>query len=474
MTKEENEIKAIICDRIFYDGKLQSGTLIYSITNGIIIKVASQSEPLPENLTHLEKLPNSSLIIPGIIDPHVHLNEPGRTEWEGFYTGTKAAVSGGVTTVVDMPLNAIPPTTTVVNMNTKLQAMRCKNNNSNKLFADICLWGGLVPDNISDLKPLVKRGVKGFKGFLIDSGVDEFPKIDAKNIDAIFDELLNEDTVVMFHAEFDNGCCTNEGDPSKYSTFLNSRPDSFEVDALQIVIDCMLACKQRNGKSPRVHIVHLSSSECIQLIKQAKTQHQLPITCETCFHYLALASENIPDGKTIFKCCPPIRSNKNREAIWKGLFDGVISTVVSDHSPCTPDLKNLGKGDFMDCWGGVCSVGLGLYLLYSTMKKEHSTMSSNKLWSHIVTWLCENTSKQVGLEQKKGFIKEGFNADFVIIDDSQHFKIDNNTTYFKNKLTPYEGFKSECKVMRTVLRGINVYSEAEGHIETPIGKCILD
>lgn len=470
-----DEVKAIICDRIFYNGKLQKGVLIYSLTTGKIIKVGGPNEALPNNLTHLETLAPSKLIIPGIIDTHVHLNEPGRTEWEGFYTGTKAAVSGGVTTVVDMPLNAIPPTTTVENMERKIDAMTCKVDGSNKLFCDIGLWGGLVPTNLEDLQPLISKGVRGFKGFLIDSGVDEFPKIGSEYIKSVFNRLLDENTVLMFHAEFDTGCCGNAGDdPSKYSTFLKSRPDEFEVEAVNMVIKSMRECVATHGKCPRVHIVHLSSAKCIKLIEEARNVYHLPITCETCFHYLTIASEDIPDGKTIYKCCPPIRANKNREAIWQGLFDGVISTVVSDHSPCTPDLKNLDKGDFMDCWGGVCSVGLGLYLLYSTMKKEHPTMDPNTLWNRITTWLCENTSKQVGLDSRKGFLKAGFDADFVIVDDSVRFTIDNKTTYFKNKLTPYEGFESSCRVARTVLRGISVYSDAEGHIEAPTGRCILE
>lgn len=474
INNEPDELKAIICDRIFYRGKLQPGVLTYSLTTGKIVSVASKTEPLNEKIMHLETLPSSRLIIPGIIDTHVHLNEPGRTAWEGFYTGTKSAVSGGVTTVVDMPLNAIPPTTTVQNMDTKLSAMTCTKNDSNKLFSDICLWGGLVPDNLQQLKPLIQKGVRGFKGFLIDSGIEEFPKVDTTYINLVFNEVLNENTLVMFHAEFDNGCCQNEGDPSKYSTFLKSRPDSFEVDALQKVIDCMLECVKKNGKCPKVHIVHLSSEKCINMIREAREVHNLPITCETCFHYLTIASESIPDGETVYKCCPPIRTNKNRQSIWKALFDGVISTVVSDHSPCTPDLKHLDEGDFMDCWGGVCSVGLGLYLLYSTLIRESPELNEETVWRYITTWLCENTSKQIKLNNRKGYLEEGYDADFVVIDDKTSFTIDNKTTYFKNKLTPYEGFESKCKVLRTVLRGINVYSEQEGHIESPTGKCILD
>ncbi|KAL6935586.1 related to Allantoinase [Hanseniaspora guilliermondii] len=498
------EVKTIECDRIFYNGKLQPGFLTYSITTGKIINLGQNKPLIKANICHEEKLSSSQLIIPGIIDPHVHLNEPGRTSWEGFLTGTKSAVAGGITTVVDMPLNALPPTTNLENLKIKLDAIRETENGKNKLFGDVALWGGLVPDNIDDLEDLIINGVRGFKGFLIDSGVSEFPKVEEEYIAQVLDKMLDiqsrldgkfdkhhssvKEITLLFHAEYDTsqstiaGCCTgpkkfsnksNHKNPTKYKTFLDSRPDGFELEAIKKIIRQMELCIKRNGACPKVHIVHLSSAKCLSIVQEAKLSKKLPITCETCFHYLVLNSEHIADGETIYKCCPPIRSEDNRHQIWEALLNGVISTVVSDHSPCTSDLKNLDKGDFMDCWGGVCSVGLGLHLLYTTFIKEYPSISSEKTWKHICEWVCENTSKQIGFQNFKGFLKPEYDADFVIVDDSKEFVIDNGKTYFKNKLTPYQGFRSSCTIIRTVLRGINVYSEVEGHISDPIGKCIL-
>ena len=506
------EVKTIQCDRIYYDGKLQPGFLTYSISTGKIVSVSKEDNAIKAKIYHKEKLSCSQMIIPGIIDPHVHLNEPGRTSWEGFLTGTKSAVSGGITTVVDMPLNALPPTTTLKNMQVKMDAINEKENGKNKLYNDISLWGGLIPSNLDDLEDLIKNGVRGFKGFMIDSGVPEFPMVDEKYIGQVFDKILDiqtrlantvddrykaiEEIVLLFHAEFDThenaesgivaSCCTGQQkfvqkanskltnkDPKKYATFLDSRPDEFEFEAVSKIIKQMELCIQRNGSCPKVHIVHLSSAKCLSIVKEAKLVKNLPITCETCFHYLVLKSEQIPDGQTIYKCCPPIRNNDNRKHIWEALMSGVISTVVSDHSPCTSDLKNLEKGDFMDCWGGVCSVGLGLHLLYTTFVKEYPQLSSDCVWQHICQWLCENPSKQIGFQNFKGFLKPGYDADFVIVDDAKKFVIENDKTFFKNKLTPYQGFESSCTIIRTVLRGINVYSEVEGHISDPIGKCIV-
>ncbi|KAL6938830.1 hypothetical protein ACO0OL_000443 [Hanseniaspora opuntiae] len=498
------EVKTIESNRIFYNGKLQPGFLTYSLTTGKIISIGKEKPSAKASIYHEEKLSHSQLIIPGIIDPHVHLNEPGRTSWEGFLTGTKSAVSGGITTLVDMPLNALPPTTNLANLKVKLDAIKETENGKNKLYGDVGLWGGLVPNNLDDLEDLIINGVRGFKGFMIDSGVAEFPMVDEEYIAQVFDKILDiqarldgkddescssvKEIALLFHAEYDTnnntvaGCCTGakkfsskttHKDPTKYKTFLDSRPDDFELEAITKVIRQMELCLERNGACPKVHIVHLSSAKCLSVVKQAKISKKLPITCETCFHYLVLNSESIADGETIYKCCPPIRSDDNRHQIWDALLNGVISTVVSDHSPCTADLKNLDKGDFMDCWGGVCSVGLGLHLLYTTFIKEYPAISSEKIWKHICEWICENPSKQIGFQKFKGFLKPEYDADFVIVDDAKEFVIDNKKTFFKNKLTPYQGFRSSCTVIRTVLRGINVYSEVEGHISDPIGKCIL-
>jgi len=315
------------------------------------------------------------------------LNEPGRTEWEGFWTGTKAAAFGGVTTVIDMPLNAIPPTTTVAGMKEKLAAAQ------GKCWVDVGFYGGVVPGNVSELKPLIHEGVRGFKGFLIDSGVEEFPAVSSQDIAKVFEELAEEPTTVMFHAEMIPPVTKSVGDDVQwsqpplvptgpldtYQTFLDSRPSSFETYAILEI----LSLAHLAPKLP-LHIVHLSAIEAIPMLRDARAKG-VNVTAETCFHYLSLAAESIQTGDTRHKCCPPIRSQANQDGLWDEMYeeDSVIKTIVSDHSPCTPDLKLLpshvpgnleakgktascgaqngeGKGDFFSAWGGISSVGLGL------------------------------------------------------------------------------------------------------------------
>ncbi|CCD25416.1 allantoinase NDAI_0F00970 [Naumovozyma dairenensis CBS 421] len=419
-------IKAIASEFVIIDSQQIPATILYSADTGNIVKIfkyvviESVRDPrLEQHSVDEYEIVTPRIIMPGLVDSHVHLNEPGRTEWEGFATGTQAAISGGVTTVIDMPLNAVPPTTTLHNLNKKLQAA------DGQLWCDVGFWGGLVPDNLEDLLPLVKAGVRGFKGFLIHSGVDEFLSIDEEYINKAMDILANEKTMLMFHAEMEDPkeevvnppksdsndkdiysgeSGKNEMAPKNYQNFLNSRPDSFETDAIKLLIRCMEEGKKKiNGIIPPVHVVHLASNEALPLIMEAH-KSKLPLTAETCFHYLCLAAENIPDSATHFKCCPPIRNEANRIALWTALKRGVITSVVSDHSPCTPELKGFEEGDFLRAWGGIASVGLGLPLLY--------TNGASIL--EITKWCCENTSKQVGFQDFKGKIAVGYDADLVV------------------------------------------------------------
>lgn len=404
-------------------------------------------------------------ILPGIVDAHVHLNEPGRTEWEGFASGTQSAASGGVTTVIDMPLNAIPPTTTIANFDKKLQAAE------GQTWVDVGFWGGLVPDNLKDLKPLINAGVRGFKGFMMESGVDEFPEIDCEYIKNALEEVKGLSTMLMFHAESDNGACCNEkkveedvDDARKYQTFLDSRPDSFETNAITKIISCM-----ETQPTTKCHIVHLATKDALPMIETAQGKG-LPLSVETCFHYLSLKAEEIPDGNTQFKCCPPIRSNDNRLKLWDALRRGTITSVVSDHSPCTPELKGLERGDFMAAWGGITSVGFGLPILWTTGREIYG--DEFKL-SEIAKYCCEATAKQIGLSHKKGSIKTGMDADFAIFDDEMEFTISNSKTYFKNKLTAFDGKVLKGKVVETVLRGNSIYAYGKGVSNVPMGQLIL-
>ncbi|GMG56330.1 unnamed protein product [Ambrosiozyma monospora] len=324
---------------------------------------------------------------------------------------------------------------------------------------------------------------------MMDSGVDEFPMIDPKYIDEALKIVKGENTMIMFHAEMDSAndsCCTNVGgesnkkekhehehnheeklkstDPRAYTSFLESRPDSFEKNAISHII----ACLEKQPTTP-VHIVHLASQEAIPMIQKAKFEKNLPLSVETCFHYLTIKSEDIPDGATQFKCCPPIRTDENRKQLWSALKDGTITSVVSDHSPCVPELKGLDKGDFFQAWGGITSVGLGLPLLYT----EGSTNFKVDLVD-IAKWCCENTAAQVGLGHQKGKIAPGYDADFAIFDDNTDYEIANARTYFKNKLTAHSGKKMKGRVIETILRGNSIYAFGKGVSDVPMGKLILE
>ncbi|KAI0465488.1 hypothetical protein LJB42_000725 [Komagataella kurtzmanii] len=655
--------RAISSTKVVIDEQVIPATIIFSLHNGKIIEiineVLSPTDPLlqaynvlPSDYRNLTPL----VILPGLVDAHVHLNEPGRTEWEGFATGTQSAASGGVTTVVDMPLNAIPPTTTVLNLNLKIAAAQ------GQCWCDVGFWGGLVPDNIEDLVPLVHAGVRGFKGFLLDSGVEEFPAITIGYIENAMEKVSGLHTILMFHDEMqpcasisspkgadriqnvdsvtgdsdsssvslesgfssgtklttpastnvsntpkscsdllhddiekldlgmsqsfikrapapvkdllrkavqpsaeeeDHSHCklphvharsinhsvltdsqakalakspylassepiygraarlakspelkpfTNEYyqererelelerkarhgqfviydedsdeynakspleiaavedsvletvDSRAYASFLASRPDSFETTAIGEII----ACAQKNPTVP-LHIVHLATHEAVPLLRAA-IEDGLKITAETCFHYLMFAAENIPDGHTEFKCCPPIRTESNRQLLWQALRKNVITTVVSDHSPCTPDLKDLGNGDFFAAWGGIASVGLGLPILWTEGRKLDEPIS----FTEIAKWTSLNTAKQAGLHHRKGRIAVGYDADFAVFDPDIEYTVETAKTFFKNKLTAYNGVNFSGRVVETILRGNSVYALGKGVSTIPMGDLLLE
>lgn len=465
-------LKAIASDKVVINQKTIPATIIYSSESGKIIEIFEN-----RILTDLTSIPlvqydlsecldvSPKVILPGLVDSHVHLNDPGRSEWEGFETGTKSALSGGVTTVVDMPLNATPPTSNIQNLNIKIAATK------DKIWCDVAFWGALIPENIDDLIPMVKAGVRGFKGFLCHSGIDEYKSINKEHIQIAMDTLKSYNTKLLFHAELINNNHLITDTPghsnSKYTKFLNSRPDHFETDGIELVIDCL---NEINNIHPKfgAHIVHLASSDPLHLINTAK-QNNLPLTVETCFHYLTLSSEDISDSCTQYKCCPPIRSKKTRLSLWQALRDGLITSIVSDHSPCIPELKNLDSGDFMNAWGGISSLGLNLPLLWT------SGLGINKPITlvEVVKWCCENTAKQAGIDHIKGYINIGYDADLVVFDPHQTYVFNDSTTHFKNKLTPYHGMELSGKVEMTILRGSTVYSDNNFQCTKPPGKVML-
>ncbi|KAF8424159.1 hypothetical protein EV426DRAFT_105419 [Tirmania nivea] len=439
------------------------GTIVISPQTGKILSVHTSILPPSEfspGTTYIDYSPN--VIMPGLIDAHVHLNEPGwRTEWEGFETGTRAAAFGGVTTLIDMPLNAIPPTTTVENFDLKINAAR------GQCWVDVGFYGGVIPGNEDELVALVEKGVKGFKCFLIDSGVEEFPAVSTEDVKIAMEKLKDQPTVLMFHAEMipplamSVGDSVLHGDPplapsgalNSYSTFLDSRPPAFETYAIENVINLA-----STAPDLPLHIVHLSAVEGLPLLRAAR-EKGVNITAETCFHYLALAAENIKDGDTRHKCCPPIREVRNQEGLWEALKAGEIATVVSDHSPCTPDLKLFSEGDFFQAWGGISTVGLGLSVLWTEGRPRGITLED------ISRWTAYETAKQVGLLGRKGALEAGWDADVCIFDPEASFTVTQSEMHFKNKVTPYEDKTLNGVVKETWLRGNKIYASDSGFVE---------
>ena len=491
------EITVLASSRAVINNRLTPATITISTTTGKITSISESVLPasqFPPGTPYTDYSP--AVLLPGIVDAHVHLNEPGRTEWEGFYTGTQAAAFGGVTTVVDMPLNAIPPTTTVANLKEKIAAAQ------GKCWVDVGFYGGIIPGNAADLKPLVKAGVRGFKGFMIDSGVDEFPAVSSQDITKVFEELADEPTTVMFHAEMIPPVTASVGDdvqasqpplePSgpldAYQTFLDSRPSSFETCAILEILS--LAHLAPNLP---LHIVHLSAVEAIPMLRDARAKG-VKVTAETCFHYLSLAAESIKKGDTRHKCCPPIRDQANQNGLWDEMYeaDSVIKTVVSDHSPCTPELKLLpshvpgsldsktsssteqNSGDFFSAWGGISSVGLGLSILWTETRRRQ--LDENQTLLDIVRWCCENTALQVGLEDSKGALKVGMDGDIAVFDPEAEFEVEPSAMLFRNKCSPYQGKVLKGIAKATWLRGRLVHARDGGFGEkaAPEGRLLLE
>ncbi|KAA8917533.1 hypothetical protein TRICI_000316 [Trichomonascus ciferrii] len=471
MSQAVSSNQAISSNKVVINDEIIPAVIVYSTASGVIVDVITSTD-LVERTMKLKLYGITTVrdfgdmvIMPGLVDAHVHLNEPGRTDWEGFETGTKAAASGGVTTVIDMPLNAIPPTTTVENLNIKIDAAR------DQCWVDVGFWGGVIPGNEDDLVPLVNNGVRGFKCFMIESGVDEFPAVKLPDLKKALGKLNGQPTIMMFHAEqeghdHDDEKATPPAEevPESYSTFLNSRPDQLEVNAIKTIVD--VAPEYPDLK---LHIVHLASAEALLLVQKARASG-IKLSAETCFHYLTFHSEMIPDKATPYKCCPPIRKEDNKKSLWNALFQNDIQTVVSDHSPCTPQLKKLDAGDFVSAWGGIASVGLGLPVIWTEANKYYPDVTL----LDICRWMSLNTAAQVGLQDRKGSIEVGKDADFCIFDPQQPWIFDQGQMHFKNKVSPYEGRQMNGRVMETILAGQSVYTASEGLSKEPRGKLLLN
>lgn len=403
--------------------------------------ISSVTESRPAGDYDLEEL-GDWVLMPGVIDPHVHINEPGRTAWEGFDTATRAAIAGGITTLVDMPLNASPVTTTVGAFETKLAAT------NNQLHTNTGFWGGVVPGNANELEGLINKGVLGFKAFLTHSGIDEFPNATEADLRKAMPVIAASGLPLLVHCELTDNLPRSSGDKRSYSNYLTSRPKKWENDAIELMIKL---CKEFDC---RVHIVHLSSADAIEQVQRAKEQG-LPLTVETGQHYLYFSAETIGDGQTQFKCAPPIREKDNNELLWQALKTSVIDLVATDHSPATPDLKALSSGDFMQAWGGIASLQFAMPVLWTAAKKR------NIIFTDIVKWLCENPAKLIGKEKSKGKIAVGYDADLAVVDIAGQFTVAENMILHKHKVTPYLGETLDGLVQQTWLAGEKVVNKGE-------------
>ncbi|MGH3223312.1 MAG: allantoinase AllB, partial [Streptosporangiaceae bacterium] len=368
-------------------------------------------------------------LLPGLVDTHVHVNEPGRTEWEGFATATRAAAAGGITTICDMPLNSLPPTVSVAALREKQAAA------TGKCWVDVAFWGGAVPGNSADLVPLHEAGVIGFKCFLLDSGVPEFPPLDAAGLRSVLGVLAAADALLIVHAE--DAAEISPAAGRDFGAFVASRPPVAERRAIEKVVSAAAAT------GARAHIVHLSAAECVAMIAGAKAAG-IRLSAETCPHYLFFAAEQVPDGATEFKSCPPIRDAVNREALWRGLESGVIDCVVSDHSPSPPSMK--ASGDFGTAWGGIASLQLGLPAVWSVARRRGRTLDD------VARWMAAAPAALAGLPAK-GRIEVGGDADLVAFDPDETFEVDPARLQHRHPVTPYAGRTLTGRVRQTWLRG---------------------
>jgi len=413
--------------------------------------IKSVSKNCPDAAVKIFECGND-VIMPGVIDPHVHINEPGRTEWEGFDTATKAAIAGGVTTLVDMPLNSSPVTTTAKAFDEKIEAAE------KKLHANCGFWGGLVPGNQKEIEPLIEKGVLGFKAFLTHSGIDDFPNVTEEDLRKAMPVIAKHRLPLLVHCELTDDRRKMTDDRRSYKDYVASRPKHWEDNAIALMIRL---CEEYKC---RTHIVHLSSANSIEPIKRAK-EKGLPLTVETAQHYLFFHAEEIKDGATAFKCAPPIREKENNTQLWQALKEGIVDFVATDHSPSTPELKELQSGDFTKAWGGIASIQFALPVLWTAAKQRGFTLSD------VCGWLSANSAKLIGQESRKGKVAEGYDADLIAWNPDESFVVAEDIIQHKHKVTPYLGKELFGVVKQTYLAGENVFDK--GRMTLNKGKIIL-
>jgi len=436
-------------NRTVLPGGIQEAFVL--VEHGLIKEVCQR---IPEGDEYELVEVNDQLLMPGVIDPHVHINEPGRTGWEGFNTATRAAIAGGITTVVDMPLNSSPVTTTVKAFEEKLAATH------HQLHTNVGFWGGVIPGNENEIEGLIAKGVLGFKAFLTHSGIDEFPNATEADLQKAMPIIAKHGLPLLVHCELTDNIKRTTEEVRSYTNYLNTRPKQWEDDAIALMIRL---CEEFNC---RVHIVHLSSANSIVPIQQAK-QRGLPVTVETGQHYLYFNAGQIKDGQTQFKCAPPIREKENNELLWQALKSGVIDLVATDHSPATPDLKEIQSGNFMKAWGGIASLQFALPVLWSAAKKRKGDLNE------LVKWLCENPAKLIGKENSKGRIAKGFDADLIVLNEEQLFTVTKDMIQHRHKITPYLDEQLYGMVTKTFIAGKLVYDNGD-FVQLNEGEIILN
>ncbi|CAN5333264.1 allantoinase AllB [soil metagenome] len=428
--------------RVLISGKLQPAGIVAE--DGIIRKILPFDD-FPKSIPVKDY--GNHVIMPGLIDAHLHINEPGRTEWEGFESATRAAAAGGITAVADMPLNSYPATITHNALLEKRHAA------AGKSYVDYTCYGGLVPGNEQEIESLLNAGVRGIKTFLSHSGIDDFPNSTEKELRAVMPLLAKHKIPLLVHAELPDTNAPQSTDADSYQQYLQSRPQYWEVNAIRLMINL---CRETGCP---VHIVHLSAAEALPLIRNAKDEG-LPITVETAPHYLFFESENTPDSDPRFKCAPPIRDSKNKKALWNALKNGVIDFVATDHSPCPPGMKSR---NLQSAWGGISSLQLLLPIIWTAGRSERITIPE------LSRWTSTEPARFLGLEKSRGEILPGKEASFVIWSPEENFAVDGSSLYHRHKITPYEGKVLHGKVKATWLRGRIIYSEKE-FFDKPLGK----
>jgi allantoinase len=434
------------------DGERQAAIHI----RGGVITAVSGFDDIPVGRTVHEA--GESVVMPGLVDTHVHINEPGRTEWEGFATATRAAAAGGVTTLIEMPLNSIPATTSAAGFREKIAAA------AGQLCVEVGFWGGVVPGNAAELRPLWEAGVFGFKCFLVPSGVAEFREVGESDLRAALPGLAALGAPLLAHAELPGPIeeavrkRPKDAPANQYATWLASRPREAEDEAIALLL------RLAEEFHARIHIVHLSSSDSIAQLRQARARG-IRVSVETCPHYLRFTSEEVADGATEFKCAPPIRERENREKLWTAIREGTIDFIVSDHSPCPPAMKLREEGDFLGAWGGIASLQIGLPAVWTQARSRGYALT------HVAEWMCRGPARLAGLEKHKGAIAAGCDADLVIWNPDAKFRVDPARLHHRHKLTPYAGRELFGVVETTFLRGRKVFDREE-FLPAPAGQIL--